>query len=294
MTAVSSIKTILVPVSGSETDRVVLSTALSVAHPLGAHLEFLHLCLALEEAAARAPSVQSLRGESTRDAIDHLKRQQSNLSTSATNYVHQFCRDHGIDCCSEPMETSVVSATCIEESGPAVPTLLFHARHCDLTVLGRAQHVDCMPDDLIDQLLMGSGRPLLIVPAGSSYELLGTVIVGWKETGDAARAVHAALPLLQLARRVVLVNVAEENTECPRALEHLSEQLAWHGISAEARRVGDGVISAATLLPQVASQLKAGLLVVGGFGHSRVRETVFGGVTRTLIDGASLAVFMVH
>jgi nucleotide-binding universal stress UspA family protein len=294
MTALSSIKTILVPVSGSETDRVVLSTTLSVAQPLGAHLEFLHLCLPLEEAAARAPGVQTLRGERAREALDHLKRQQSNLSTSATHYIQQFCRDHGIDCCTEPVESSVVSATCIEESGPAVATLLFHARHNDLIVLGRAQHVDCMPDDLIDQVLTGSGRPLLIVPAGSSYELLGTIVVGWKETGDAARAVHAAMPLLKLARRVVLVNVAEDNPECPRALEHLSEQLAWHGISAEPRRVGDGVVSAATLLPQVASQLKAGLLVVGGFGHSRVRETVFGGVTRTLIDGASLPVFMVH
>ena len=151
-----------------------------------------------------------------------------------------------------------------------------------------------MPRALIDELLIGSGRPLLIAPDEPSRELLGTVVVGWKETPNAARAVGAALPLLQLAHRVVLVNVAEDNSIGMRALEHLSAQLSWHGIAAELRGVGDGVVPAATLLPTVAAQLKAGLLVVGGFGHTRLRETAFGGVTRSLIDRASLPVFMVH
>lgn len=287
------IKTILVPVAGSETDRYIMSLALSLARPFQAHLEFLHVHLKPEDAAAGARQIVLLRG-SMQDTLNQLQCQQSNLATSATHYVQQFCREHGI---GERVASSMaagVTAHCIEKTGAATETMLFHARHSDLVILGRARHEDCMPRNLIDELLIGSGRPLLIASDEPSRDLLGTVVVGWKETPNAARAVGAALPLLQLAHRVVLVNVAEDNSIGMSALEHLSAQLAWHGIAAEVWGVGDGVVPAAMLLPTVAAELKAGLLVVGGFGRTRLRETVFGGVTRSLIDSASLPVFVVH
>src|SRR5579864_8170509 len=90
----SAIKTILVPVSGSETDRVVLSAAWEIAQPLLAHLEFLHLRLKLEEAVARASHIDIRRGLATRDALGDLAREQANLSASAANYVRQFCLEH--------------------------------------------------------------------------------------------------------------------------------------------------------------------------------------------------------
>jgi nucleotide-binding universal stress UspA family protein len=287
------IKTLLVPVAGSETDRNIMSLALSLARPFQAHLEFLHVHLKSEDAAAGARQIVLFRG-SMQDTLNQLQCQQSNLATSATHYVQQFCHNHGIGECVAPSRACAVTAHYIEETGPATETLLFHARHSDIVILGRARHEDCMPRNLIEELLIGSGRPLLIASDAPSHDLLGTVVVGWKETPNAARAVGTALPLLQLARRVVLVNVAEDNSIGIRALEHLSAQLAWHGIAAEFRGVGDGVVPAATLLPAVAAELKAGLLVVGGFGHTRLRETVFGGVTRSLIDSATLPVFVVH
>jgi nucleotide-binding universal stress UspA family protein len=290
----SAIKTILVPVSGSETDRVVLSAAWEIAQPLQAHLEFLHLRLRLEEAVARSPHIDVCGGVAMRDALGDLAREQVNLSASALNYVRQFCLEHGIASCDTPSGTAGLSADCLEKSGPGAATLLFHARHNDLTVLGRAQHADCMPATLIEEVLVDSGRPLLIVPRSVPRPLLGTVVVGWKESAASARAVAGALPLLQLARHVVIVNVAEDNSPGLEALESVRRQLAWHEVAAETLRLGDGIATADTLLAGAVADLKAGLLVIGGFGHSRLRETVFGGVTRSLVKSAQFPLFVAH
>ena len=290
----TGIKTILVPVSGSETDRVVLSAAWEIAQLLKAHLEFLHLRLKLQEAAARSPHLDTRRGMATRDALGNLAREQYNLSTSAAHYVRQFCLEHDIPSCDTPSGTIGLSADCLEENGPGAATLLFHARHNDLTVLGRAQHADCMPKTLIEEVLVDSGRPLLIIPRSIPRPLLGTVVVGWKESAASARAIAAALPLLQLARRVVIINVAEDNSPGLEALDSVRQQLAWHEVTAETLRLGDGIATAEALLPGAVADLKASLLVIGGFGHSRLRETVFGGVTRSLVKHADIPLFIAH
>jgi nucleotide-binding universal stress UspA family protein len=290
----SAIRTILVPVSGSETDRVVLSAAWEIAQPLQAHLEFLHLRLKLEEAVARSPHIDIGRGVAMRDALGDLAREQANLSASALNYVRQFCVEHGIASCDRPIGVAGLSADCLEKSGPGAATLLFYARHNDLTVLGRAQHADCMPTTLIEEVLLDSGRPLLIVPRRVPRPLLETVVVGWKESAASARAIAAALPLLQLARRVVIINVAEDNSPGLEALDSVRRQLAWHEITAEVLRLGDGIATADSLLSGAVADLKAGLLVIGGFGHSRLREAVFGGVTRSLVKSAEFPIFIAH
>ena len=289
-----AIKTILVPVSGSETDRVVLSAAWAIAQPLRAHLEFLHLRLKPEEAAARSPHVDISRSRATPDALRQLALEQANLSASAANYVRQFCLEHGIAFRDTRSGTAGLSADCLEDSGPGAARLLFHARHSDLTMLGRAQHADCMPTTLIEEVLVNSGRPLLIVPRSVPRPLLETVVVGWKESAASARAIAAALPLLQLARRVVIINVAEDNSPGLEALDSVRQQLAWHEVTAETLRLGDGIATAETLLPRAVADLNAGLLVIGGFGHSRLRETVFGGVTRSLVKRADIPLFIAH
>jgi nucleotide-binding universal stress UspA family protein len=290
----SAIKTILVPVSGSETDRVVLSAAWALAQPLQAHLDFLHLRLRLEDAATRSPHVGISRGPMLRDALGHLALEQANLSASAVNYVRHFCLEHGIAFCDTPGGREGLSADCLEESGTGAARLMFRARHSDLTVLGRAQHADCMPVTLIEDVLVESGHPLLIVPRSVRRPLLETVVVGWKDSAASARAIAAALPLLQLARRVVIVNVAEDNSPGLEALHSVRQQLAWHGVTAETLRLGDGIATADKLLPGAVADLNAGLLVIGGFGHSRLRETVFGGVTRALVKHAELPLFIAH
>lgn len=290
----SAVKTLLVPVSGSETDRVVFCTARAIAQPLQGHLKFLHLRLKPEEAAVRAPHVEFCVGPAMRDALAYLAHEQANLSVSAANYVKQFCLEHDIAFTTQPSGTGTMSAEFMEESTSGPDALLFHARRNDLTVLGRAQHVDCLPRTLIEDVLLNSGRPLLVVPKSPQWPLLGTVIVGWKESAASARAIGAALPLLRLARRVVIINVAEGILPGSDALNSVREQLAWHGITAEVQRLGDGIARAEALLPDAMANMKAGLLVVGGFSHSRLRDSIFGGVTHSLLNKADFPLFLAH
>ncbi len=107
-------------------------------------------------------------------------------------------------------------------------------------------------------------------------------------------ALAAALPLLTRANRVVLVSVEEDKAAPITALEHRARQLQWHGIVAEPNICRDNSTPAAAQLSRVAGELHADLPVVGGYGHRPLREAVFGGVTRALVERADLPVFMMH
>lgn len=285
---------ILVPVSGSSTDESVFATALSIARALNAHLEFLHLRFTVMEAVARTRHMEFCIGSAVADALEHLRLQDERLALSATQSVELFCRAHGLVMEATPGEVGRLSASWAEETDRGEQRLIFHARHSDLVILGRPRHADLLAGNLIETLLMGSGRPIVIAPQTPPASATGTVVVGWKETAESARALTAALPLLKRAHKVVVVGVAEDAGVTPGVLEDVARQLRWHGVSAETRAVGNRLKPVATQLLHTARGLHAELVVVGGFGHGPLREILFGGVTRSLIEDAPVPVFMMH
>lgn len=288
------IKTIFVPTSGSQTDDTVFAAALAVARTLAAHLEFYHVRLSPSEAAVRSPHVQFCVGPAVNDALDHLQQRDDDLSTVAGKHVEEFCKANNVTIRQAPIAANDVSAAWVEETDQAEKRLMFRARHSDLVVLGRQHNRDLMPYNLIELLLMGSGRPILIAPDSPSTGITGTVIVGWKETPEASRALAAAVPLLTAARRVILVSVEEEHAATIEDLEHLAQQLRWHGMAAEASYIGNKSKGISGQLTKLATEMRADLLVVGGYGHKPLREAVFGGVTRALIESADVPVLMMH
>jgi nucleotide-binding universal stress UspA family protein len=171
---------------------------------------------------------------------------------------------------------------------------MFHARHSDLIVLARPHHLDYMPTMLIEDLLVASGRPIVIAADSAAGGAIDTIVVGWKETPAAARALTAALPLLERAKKVILLSVAEGDGTMAQNLKHLVWQLAWHGIAAESRVIEGKSGEAAAALLAAAADFHADLLVIGGYGHRPMREYVFGGVTRSLIEKAKVPVFILH
>ncbi len=287
------IKTILVPTSGSSTDECVFATALAVAQPLAAHLGFYHVRLSTGEAAARAPHVAFCVGAGLTSALAYLHEEEDLLAAAAAAHFQKFCKSHCVAVRSAPGFSEAVSASWCEEIDNPASRLMFHARHSDLTVLARPHHVDYMPSMLIEDLLIASGRPVLIA-AEMAPSTIDTIVVGWKETPESARAITAAMPLLERAKKVVLVSVTEGDAVMPQNLKHLVWQLAWHGIAAESRIIEGKTREAAALLSTAAAELRADLLVIGGYGHRPVREFVFGGVTQSLIENAKIPVFMLH
>ena len=287
------IRTILVPTSGTSTDQSVFASAVALARPLGAHLHCLHLRFTLYEAAARAPHVAFCRGASLSHALDYLDEQDVALSAKAKTLFEEFCHAHAIPVRTAPSAIEEVSASWSEETDHVEEQLLAHARYSDLTVVGRRHNVDLMPADMTELLLLQSGRPLVIASDKPSNGHSGTIVVGWKPTPEATHALAGATPLLQRARRVVLVNIAEADAKAAIP-DALVRQLAWQGIVAEPHALSDRTTPAAVQLPRLAGQLQADLLVAGAFGHSPLRESVFGGVTRALLEHAELPVFVLH
>jgi len=288
------IKTILVPTSGSATDQSVFGTALAAARPLTAHLEFLHVHLTAGVAALHTPHVDFLQGAAVGTALAELSRESAELSARSLGHFKEFCERHRVLIRDAPNPVELVSAHYSERTDAPLARLLAHTRHCDAVVLGRQRNRDHLPGGLIEELLARGGRPVIIANDHPPQSLAGTIVVAWKETAEAARALGAAMPLLKEARRVVLLAVREEGGASSEALEHLAWELTWHGINAEVSLVGDASHPAAAQLLSHASQLHADLLVVGAYGHGALRERVFGGVTRTLLEHADMPVFMLQ
>jgi nucleotide-binding universal stress UspA family protein len=287
-------KTILVLSGGSKTDDVVFGTALGAARPLGAHLEFLHIRVSAGQAAAFTPHVDFAMGSALTEVLGQLRAESTVRSTEAARHFQRFCEQEKLEITDVPSRSQGVSATLHEESDDAVERMMYRARRNDLIVLGRSSHANGLPSDLIGQLLVGSGRPILIAPRQLRRSPTGVVMVCWKETPAAARALGTALPLLSRSKRVMIVGVHEATGGSFDGLGDLARQLAWHGISADFRWMPAAGRSAARQLESAAAQCDADLLVMGGYGHGRAREMVFGGCTQHFLDQAERPVLMMH
>jgi nucleotide-binding universal stress UspA family protein len=185
--------------------------------------------------------------------------------------------------------------------GAVATAVAFHARHADLTVVGQADPGRPMPPagrHMVEDVLLAAGRPLLIIPYAGSFPSIGrNVLIAWNETREAARAVNDALGLMDPTATVTVLSLARaggaEATDVPGA--EIAEHLARHGLSVTAARsVTDSNISEADALLSYAADLAADLLVMGGYGHSRMRELTLGGTTRGVLQHMTLPVLMSH
>jgi len=152
---------------------------------------------------------------------------------------------------------------------------------------------------MIEAVMFEGGHSLYLIPRGMKPRSeVRTVMIGWVDTKEAARAVAEALPLLKLATRTELVSVHEPckgRLGGAEIMADIAAHLARHGIDVSAARtvVTDGLSPADALL-DYASDIGADLLVVGGYGHSRTREMIMGGVTRDLLRHMTVPVLMSH
>jgi nucleotide-binding universal stress UspA family protein len=182
--------------------------------------------------------------------------------------------------------------------GPAYEHVANEARSADLVIAPLDQRDPfSFPSGQaeVGDLLTRLGRPILAVPAGAAGLALNQVMICWKDTREARRAVADALPLLKASKRVHLVEVAEARgvEDSRRRLADLGAWLARHGVQSDmsAELVKR---SEAQQLAAVARNLGADLIVAGGFGRSPLREWAFGGVTRDLLLRADCCVLASH
>ena len=285
-------KSILVTASGGAADSVVFATALAAARPFGAHLEFFHLRVGFGEAARNTPHVAFARGAGLRHALQELRVEDEARSAGSHGAFASFCTQFNIPITAAPGEHHGVTAHLCEEAGESRERLVWHARHHDMVVLARHTRPDGLPPDFVEHVILRSGRPVLLAPAKRPLTLINTIMVAWKETPEAARAISAALPLLAKGRHVVIANVHEANTA--NGLGEVVRHLAWRGVEADVRRLDGGSLSPGERLAAAARECAADLVVLGAYGHSRTRQLFFGGCTQYFLEDDAQAVLFMH
>jgi nucleotide-binding universal stress UspA family protein len=180
---------------------------------------------------------------------------------------------------------------------PVIESFSRRALTADLLFLGQRDPEDAsgydVPADFVESVVIESGRPAFVVPyAGAASVAPKVVLVAWKPTRECARAVTCALVFLQGASRVCLIEEGSDQTQA--APVEVREYLRLHGISKvheqarlSERHAGEELLSAA-------ADCGAEMIVMGCYGHSRARELVLGGATRTVLESTRIPVLMAH
>ena len=195
-------------------------------------------------------------------------------------------------------EDIAIEWRCIE--GDWAGAFIQHTRYADLVIVGQTDSKDpqAVETGLHEQVLLEAGRPLLFIPyIGVSRPIGKRVIVAWKASREAVRAVNDALPLLINADKVAVITInphAGEDADSDVPNADICLHLARHGVKAEAHKLWVTDVDVGNLLLSRAADEDADLIVMGAYGHSRFREMILGGATRQMLAQMTVPVFMSH
>ncbi len=171
------------------------------------------------------------------------------------------------------------------------------ARRFDLTLVRQAEPASSRPDSLIIQAaLFDSGRPVLIVPCIQEGDArLDRILVCWDGGRQAARAIADSLPFLRRAKTVEIVTIgAGVKSEETMTGGDITEHLRRHGLSAASKSIVAPDVDVPSIILSHAADCSADMLVMGGYGHSRLREFVLGGATRGILASMTIPTLMSH
>lgn len=286
-----SIKRILVPLRGVLGNMGPLEAALELARLFEGHVEALYF-----RPDVRATLSRVMHGESAAVGDEFFREVIANAERVAREARARFegvLATHGVALGDDPAAPQRPTATWREAPEYDVEALAHHSALIDLILVGRPGSPAEAAPGMLDAALFNTGRPVLVLPPAPTTRFTGTVLIGWNPTLQAERALIAALPFLRLAERSIVLAVATGAKRGPGAAD-AARYLAWHGIRAEAHEVEPGDRQVGEILLTQARTMEAGLLVMGAYSHSRLREMILGGVTRHVLEQAELPVLMAH
>ncbi|HEY4404018.1 MAG TPA: universal stress protein [Xanthobacteraceae bacterium] len=171
------------------------------------------------------------------------------------------------------------------------------ARRFDLAVVGQARPREGASEELlIEGALFESGRPVVVVPFVQTKPVtLERVLVCWDGSRPATRAIADALPFLRRAKAIDIVAVSGERGKGSEMVgTNMARHLARHGLAVELKRVSSGDVDVPAAIRAQVTETGADFMVMGGYGHSRLREFILGGVTRTILTSSTIPVLMSH
>lgn len=289
-------KTLLIPLFGQNGDKETLELADEILRDAGGHLGCLYVH---DDAAAVASCMQTdAMGVpiATPQLIAALNEEADNQKKKARRAFDRFCEKHAIRVQASPGGTDALSASWHEDNAEIVDSISCAARYHDAVIFKRGPKFADPSLASIGSITIGSGRAVLLFPEHWQPRPVRSVAVAWKDTPEAARAVGLALPVLKQSRHVFLFAASEGNQldDAEKGLRACATFLRWHGIDAEIRCMESDEEDAKSLVFTEAAGAGAELIVMGAYGHSRMREFAFGGFTRRALAESAIPLMLVH
>ncbi|KIU33356.1 universal stress protein UspA [Methylobacterium radiotolerans] len=280
-TPLAAFRDILVAVTeegrGDEAE-AALGYGLSLAATAGAHLT-------VQSAARRLTMVAGAGLGFVNDIVAGENRRLRTLARAVAERVAGDAANAGVACTTEAPALAYPDL---------IARLTARSRLADLTVLDAETREVDLDRDLIDGLLFGSGRPLIVVPPERAAFCVRRVVVAWDGSAQAARAANDALPFLRAAEAVEIVSVVgEKDLSASVAGAELATHLARHGVRVSVNDL-PVVDDVAETLRTEAGLFRADMLVMGAYRHSRLKEWFLGGVTHSLLNRSPVPLFLAH
>lgn len=275
-----SYKTILVHLDNGKRAAARLDIGIRLARQFDAHVVGLHAVTAV-----RIPSYVLAEG-----GPSIAMQQQKNAQEQAARAEAQFRA--ALD------KAALPGAEWRRSAADALDACTLHARYADLAVIGQADSSDSadVEPEFPEQFVLSAGRPVLVVPYAGKFATLGErILISWNAGREATRAVTDAIPLLRRAKAVDVIAFnpdGDPHGEVPGA--DIGLYLARHGVKVKISHHRADDVDVGNQILSRAADLGTDLIVMGAWGHSRMRELILGGVTRTLLETMTVPVLMSH
>ncbi|HEY5239632.1 MAG TPA: universal stress protein [Rhizomicrobium sp.] len=285
---------ILAPVTGTTRDASILLTAIEAAKPFNAHVAALFVHADPREGLPYTESGMPLAPEIVQELVDDAEDMARNASKAARTTLADIVRDTGIKLVATPECADTVTASYRESFGHYASCVADAAKLSDLIVFAPILSAD--GSDVSQALITTitkTSRPVLLSPVEPPKSLGRHIAIGWDGSQSAAHALITATPFLKHAEEIELFSVQHapvKKGQCAEAAEYLK----LHGLACTERDIDQGNAGVGETLLAQAMASGADLLVIGGYGHSRLRETILGGATIHIISHATMPVLLVH
>jgi len=285
-------KTIFASMTGQSSQRAVLETALLVSRMFDATVDCVHVRLDSETMMRLSASRPFSTEIFVEEQVKFLEREALQRAEAAHTMFESFRNSHLEDAGGTgefPLRWQSVTGIDTDET-------ILRSRAYDLVIIGRDVETYSLGKSRIGAILMGCGRPVLIAPERAPKTINGTIVVAWKNCAEAARALAVALPFLLKAKQVVIAFAREgkHTSDTEAVVQQLLQNIRREGCLTDIWELSEDGRSASDRLRALCLDLNADLMIMGAYGHSRLREFVFGGVTSDVIESCATPVLMFH
>lgn len=284
------IKTILVPLDGTEGAQPVLDAAFAVAQHMGAHVEVLHVRADSKNAVPLLG--EGMSGAMIEEMIDLAEKEALSRAHKARAMFENACSRLSLPVVDTPPGPGGPSASWIDETGREDEVTAQRGRLADLIVVARpTPDSDVTFRMTLNAAIRETGRPVLVIPPGGATVVGRRVGIAWNGSHEASRAVRLAMSFVESADEVFILTAEGGNTRAVAASQ-LASYLAWHGITAKTRTFEIADRAGGEDLLNECKELGVDLLMMGAYTQSRVRTLILGGVTSHVLGHAELPVVM--